>query len=123
MSFVRSSRLTVLVASIVTITVASAQTTTQPSTYGPELQGFDYPFPVQYFAVQSQRQTLQMAYLDVKPEQPNGRTVVLLHGKNFCAATWQDTIAALIERGYRVIAVDQAGNPSEPCNPVEITAP
>ncbi len=24
---------------------------------------------------------------------------------------------------YRIIAVDQAGNPSEPCNPVEVTAP
>ena len=50
-----------------------------------------------------------MAYMDVKPAAPNGGTVVLLHGKNFCAATWQDTIGALSEAGYRVIAPDQIG--------------
>jgi pimeloyl-ACP methyl ester carboxylesterase len=45
----------------------------------------------------------------VKPSAPNGRTAVLLHGKNFCAATWQDTIAVLVGAGYRVIAPDQIG--------------
>jgi len=34
---------------------------------------------------------------------------VLLHGKNFCAATWRDTITALAAHGYRVIAPDQIG--------------
>jgi hypothetical protein len=32
-----------------------------------------------------------MAFMDVAPaasRTPNGRTVVLLHGKNFTAATW-----------------------------------
>src|SRR5690606_3726847 len=41
--------------------------------------------------------------------RPNGRTVVLLHGKNFCAATWEGTIRPLTAAGYRVIAVDQVG--------------
>ncbi|RZA32298.1 MAG: alpha/beta hydrolase [Lysobacteraceae bacterium] len=50
-----------------------------------------------------------MAYLDVAPAAPNGRTVVLLHGKNFCAATWQSAIGALSGAGYRVIAPDQVG--------------
>jgi pimeloyl-ACP methyl ester carboxylesterase len=50
-----------------------------------------------------------MAYMDVKPEAPNGRTMVLLHGKNFCAATWRGSIAAQIAAGYRVIAPDQIG--------------
>src|SRR5215472_12893123 len=51
-----------------------------------------------------------MAYMDVKPMAPaNGKTVVLFHGKNFCAATWQDTISALTGAGYRAIAVDQIG--------------
>ena len=78
--------------------------------YGPELQGFEYPWPVSYFAFTSQGEALRMAYIDVKPTTAdNGRTVVLFHGKNFCAATWQDTIAVLIEAGYRVIAVDQIG--------------
>jgi pimeloyl-ACP methyl ester carboxylesterase len=77
--------------------------------YGPELEGFAYPWPVGQFAFTSQRESLHMAYLDVKPAQPNGRTVVLLHGKNFCAATWGDTIRVLAAAGYRVIAPDQIG--------------
>jgi pimeloyl-ACP methyl ester carboxylesterase len=82
----------------------------QERAYGPELEGFDYPWPVSYFSFSSQGEALRMAYMNVKPTAPaNGRTVVLLHGKNFCAATWQDTIAALSEAGYRVIAVDQIG--------------
>jgi pimeloyl-ACP methyl ester carboxylesterase len=47
--------------------------------------------------------------MDVKPAQPNGRTVVLLHGKNFCAATWKTSIDALAKAGYRVVAPDQVG--------------
>ncbi|AKC71712.2 alpha/beta fold hydrolase [Pandoraea oxalativorans] len=77
--------------------------------YGPELQGFDYPYPVNRFDFTSQRTPLHMVYLDVKPSQPNGRTVVLLHGKNFCAATWRETIDTLSGAGYRVIAPDQIG--------------
>ncbi|WP_457107198.1 alpha/beta fold hydrolase [Methylobacterium sp. P5_C11] len=77
--------------------------------YGPELEGFAYPFPVERFTFTSQRQPLQMAYLDVRPETPNGRTAVLLHGKNFCAATWESQIRALSAAGYRVIAPDQIG--------------
>ncbi|HEV7544798.1 MAG TPA: alpha/beta hydrolase, partial [Reyranella sp.] len=73
--------------------------------YGPELEGFDYPFPVERYRFSSQGQDLQMAYLDVKPSSsPNGRTIVLLHGKNFCAATWEGSIKALTEAGWRVIA-------------------
>jgi pimeloyl-ACP methyl ester carboxylesterase len=77
--------------------------------YGPELQGFDYPYPVARFAFTSQRQVVRMAYLDVHPAHPNGRTAVLLHGKNFCAATWKQTIDTLSDAGYRVIAPDQIG--------------
>lgn len=83
-------------------------TAAQP-TYGPQLEGFDYPHPVQRFAFESQGQPLSMAYLDVAPKHSNGRTVVLLHGKNFCAATWESAIAALNEAGFRVIAPDQIG--------------
>jgi pimeloyl-ACP methyl ester carboxylesterase len=50
-----------------------------------------------------------MAYMDVRPKLPNGRTAVLLHGKNFCAATWKQTIDALVAAGYRVVAPDQIG--------------
>ncbi|HEX2761205.1 MAG TPA: alpha/beta hydrolase [Rhizomicrobium sp.] len=88
--------------------------------YGPRLEGFDYPHPVQIFRFTSQKMPMEMAYMDVKPAKPGAsakagatnkevRTVVLLHGKNFCAATWEGTIAALTGAGYRVIAPDQIG--------------
>jgi pimeloyl-ACP methyl ester carboxylesterase len=78
--------------------------------YGAQLEGFDYPYDVKRFAFDSQRQSLSMAYLDVAPKStPNGRTVVLLHGKNFCAATWESAIEALSSTGYRVVAPDQVG--------------
>ncbi|NWA05666.1 alpha/beta fold hydrolase [Pseudomonas gingeri] len=78
--------------------------------YGPELQGFDYPYPVEHFAFQSQGKSLQMGYMDVKPSGPaNGQSVVLMHGKNFCGATWDESIKALSAAGYRVIAPDQIG--------------
>jgi pimeloyl-ACP methyl ester carboxylesterase len=77
--------------------------------YGARLEGFDYPHPVQIFRFTSQNTAMEMAYMDVKPARPNGRTVAVLHGKNFCAATWEGTIAALTGAGYRVIAPDQVG--------------
>ncbi len=90
------------------VPVASAETSR--TTYAGQLQGFDYPHPVQTFALPSQGSALEMAYLDVPPTgDGNGRTVVLLHGKNFCAATWESAITALSGAGYRVIAPDQIG--------------
>jgi pimeloyl-ACP methyl ester carboxylesterase len=80
-----------------------------PAQYGPELEGFEYPFPVKLFEFVSQGEKLHMAYLDVAPTQPNGRTVALLHGKNFTAATWEATIRSLTAAGYRVVAPDQIG--------------
>ena len=77
--------------------------------YGPELEGFDYPHEVRRFDFVSQGQRLSMAYMDVAPARPNGRTVVLLHGKNFCGATYESAISALTAAGYRTIAPDQIG--------------
>ncbi|MCD7036844.1 alpha/beta hydrolase [Pseudomonas sp. MAFF 311095] len=80
------------------------------ATYGPELQGFEYPYPLKHFAFQSQGKSLQMGYMDVPAKgQANGRSVVLMHGKNFCGATWEGSIKALSDAGYRVIAPDQIG--------------
>ena len=78
--------------------------------YGPRLEGFDYAYPVGLHSFTSQREEVEMAYIDVAPQgEANGRTALLLHGKNFCAGTWEDTIAAMSEAGWRVIAVDQIG--------------
>ena len=93
------------VAAVIATTTAALATP-----YGPQLEGFAYPHPVQRFAFASQGQPMAMAFMDVAPRgSPNGRTVVLLHGKNFCAATWEGTIAALTQAGYRVVAPDQIG--------------
>ena len=81
----------------------------QGLSYGPQLEGFEYPHEVKHFVFVSQGQPLSMAYLDVAPSNPGKGTVVLLHGKNFCAATWESAIAALVAAGYRVIAPDQVG--------------
>jgi pimeloyl-ACP methyl ester carboxylesterase len=76
----------------------------------PMLADFAYPHPVKQFELTSQGQKLAMAYMDVAPAaSPNGKTIVLLHGKNFCSATWEGTIPALANAGYRVIAPDQIG--------------
>jgi pimeloyl-ACP methyl ester carboxylesterase len=90
---------------------ASAGAADAPSgrIYGPQLPGFEYPYPLKTFDFISQKQALQMAYMDVQPASPNGRTVVLLHGKNFCAATWEGSIKVLTGAGYRVVAPDQIG--------------
>jgi pimeloyl-ACP methyl ester carboxylesterase len=77
--------------------------------YGAELEGFDYPYEVHRFQFTSQEDEVFMAYMDVLPQQSNGRTAVLLHGRNFCAATWENSINVLREVGYRVIAPDQIG--------------
>jgi pimeloyl-ACP methyl ester carboxylesterase len=89
-------------------TLGAAAWAATPS-YSPELQGFEYPYPTAQFNFTSQRQPMHMAYMDVRPERANGRTIALLHGKNFCAATWRGTIVALAAAGYRVIAMDQIG--------------
>ena len=77
--------------------------------YGAELEGFGYPYDVHRYAFRSQGSDVSMAYMDVKPQSANGRTAVLLHGRNFCAATWERTIAVLSKAGFRVIAPDQIG--------------
>lgn len=78
--------------------------------YGERLDGFAYPYQVMTFAFVSQGEPTEMAYMDIAPTGPaNGRTVVTLHGKNFCAATFESAIGALTRAGYRVIAPDQIG--------------
>ncbi len=93
-----------------TCLVAGTATAAEPTTYGKQLEGFAYPHPLKHFDFKSQGQDLQMGYMDVPAKgKANGRSVVLMHGKNFCAATWETTIDALSQAGYRVIAPDQIG--------------
>jgi len=68
-----------------------------------------YPYPVQYLSLTIESQPVQMAYMDVKPAQPNGQTALLLHGKNFNGFYWANVIRWLSDRGYRVVVPDQVG--------------
>ncbi|MDO6569669.1 alpha/beta hydrolase [Gilvimarinus sp. 2_MG-2023] len=79
----------------------------QPS-YDARLSQYSYPYPVQTFSFQSQRQTLQMSYMHLAA-QNNKPTVLLLHGKNFAADYWHKTAEFLHARGYGVLMPDQVG--------------
>ena len=90
--------------------LGSSAIAAESPTYGMQLEGFDYPHPLKHFNFKSQGQDVQMGYMDVPAKgQANGRSVVLMHGKNFCAATWETTLQAFSQAGYRVIAPDQIG--------------
>jgi len=80
-----------------------------PAIADPMLADFSYGWPVKRHSLVSQGEAMEMAYIDVQPARPNGRTAVLLHGKNFCAGSWEATIRSLSDAGYRVIAPDQIG--------------
>ena len=77
--------------------------------YGIGLEGFAYPYPVSMLPLVNDGEQVRMAYMDVAPAQPNGRTVVLLHGRNFPSSYWAPVIKTLNEAGYRVVVPDQIG--------------
>ncbi|HWE99180.1 MAG TPA: alpha/beta hydrolase [Caulobacteraceae bacterium] len=92
------------------IGTAYGAATAEPAALGPNLERFAYPFEVHWYEAPSQGQTVRMAWMDVAPTgRPKGVTVVLLHGKNFCGATWEENARSLAAHGYRVIAPDQIG--------------
>lgn len=81
-----------------------------PDVLNATLDGYDYPYPVRYLALRLEGQPVRMAYMDVPAARPaNGRTVLLLHGKNFFGAYWRGTIEALTQAGFRVVVPDQVG--------------
>ena len=77
--------------------------------YGIGLEGFAYPYPVNMLPLVNDGEQVRMAYMDVAPARPNGRTVVLLHGRNFPSSYWAPVIATLNAAGYRVVVPDQIG--------------
>jgi pimeloyl-ACP methyl ester carboxylesterase len=77
--------------------------------YGIGLEGFAYPYPVNMLPLTNDGEPVRMAYMDVAPAQPNGRVVVLLHGRNFPSSYWAPVIRTLTDAGYRVVVPDQIG--------------
>lgn len=97
-------------------TITQSSPSVQPTTVseirplGIALEEMNYPYPVSFVDLSNERQSVRMAYMDVSASgAANGRTIVLLHGRNFSGFYWQSAIEALSSAGYRVIVPDQVG--------------
>jgi pimeloyl-ACP methyl ester carboxylesterase len=99
---------TIVAAMLVGKAVAAAEPASREP-YGIDLEGFPYPHPVQLLSLVNDGEQLRMAYMDIAPLQPNGRTVMLLHGRNFPSSYWAPVINTLANAGYRVVVADQIG--------------
>jgi pimeloyl-ACP methyl ester carboxylesterase len=92
------------------LSFASAPPAAPSEAMGVALEGFPYLYPVHFMPVTLEGEDLRLAYMDVPPVgSPTGRTVVLLHGRNFPSSYWAPTINALAGGGYRVVVPDQIG--------------
>ena len=111
-----SSQLVCLIASC--LAIVQATTCPQGSPSANTTSGgfiYTYPWPIKYQQLVTQHQSLCQAYMDVEPDTATRsydgpqRTVMMLHGKNFCGVTWNATAEILLAQGYRVILPDQIG--------------
>src|SRR6202046_3402665 len=96
-------------AALFAVPLMSAHATEAREPYGIGLEGFAYPYPANMLPLFNDGEPVRMAYMDVAPAQPNGRTVVLLHGRNFPSNYWAPVIKTLTEAGFRVVVPDQIG--------------
>ncbi len=94
---------------IMLFSLASVSVFSQIKPLDAMLSNYQYPFEVHFKDLNSQKQNLKMAYMDVKPKKSNGKTIMLLHGKNFNGAYWEKTAKDLSDKGFRVIIPDQIG--------------
>src|ERR1700690_1264475 len=101
--------LAISAATLLALPFSSAHAADQREPYGIGLEGFAYPYPVSLLPLVNDGEQVRMAYMDVAPAQPNGRIVVLLHGRNFPSSYWVAVIKTLTEAGYRVLVPDQIG--------------
>jgi len=93
------------------LVIASVVKAQQPSIKPQDidLTEYQYPYPVHFITLNTQGEVLKMAFMDIQPANANGHVVMLLHGKNFYGAYWEQTAKVLSENGYRVIIPDQIG--------------
>jgi pimeloyl-ACP methyl ester carboxylesterase len=87
----------------------SARLFAQADTLSITLENVKYPYAVKFLPIKIEGQDVRMAYIDIKSANSNGKTVMLLHGKNFGGYYWSNVIRALSEKGFRVIVPDQIG--------------
>lgn len=94
---------------IITLNAFSLSAQEEIKEHDIRLNDYDYPYPVDFFKVKAQQESYEMAYMYVKAENPNGKTAMLLHGKNFNGAYWETTIDALSSEGFDLLVPDQIG--------------
>ncbi|MEN4761333.1 alpha/beta hydrolase [Chryseobacterium sp. C39-AII1] len=94
---------------IIMLSISSSFIFSQVKPLDAELSNYKYPYEVHFLNLKSQNNDLKMAYMDVKPKTSNGKTIMLLHGKNFNGAYWERTAKDLSDKGFRVIIPDQIG--------------
>lgn len=97
------------VVAVLMLSIASNFILAQVKPLDAELTNYQYPYEVYFLNFKSQNNDLKMAYMDVKPKISNGKTIMLLHGKNFNGAYWERTAKDLSDKGFRVIVPDQIG--------------
>src|ERR1700735_3656027 len=96
-------------AALFAVPLMSAHATEAREPYGIGLEGFAYPYPANMLPLVNDGEPVRMAYMDVAPAQPNGRIVLLLHGRNFPSSYWAPVIKTLDEAAYRVLVPAQIG--------------
>lgn len=102
---------------------ATAQDTSTRVVTGINLESIDYAYPSQRLELDGTDDAgrpLVMSYQDVAPTgEASGRTLVLLHGKNFTGDYWGQTARDLSASGHRVIIPDHIGwgKSSKPMGP------
>lgn len=94
---------------IITLNALSLTAQEEIKEHDLRLSDYKYPYPVDFFNINAQQESYKMAYMYIKAENPNGKTIMLLHGKNFNGAYWETTIDALSSDGFDVLVPDQIG--------------
>jgi len=73
-------------------------------------QNVEYAYPVKLVNVNVGNAKHNMAYMFVQPyAEKTGKTILLLHGKNFSGFYWRKVIPVLVAKGYSVVVPDQLG--------------
>ncbi len=99
-----------LLASLGTAPAAELPVDDLPDAIGVNLEGVAYPFPSTDTEVTLDGRTLRLSSMDLVPDDaPDAPVIVLLHGKNFVGAYWEDVARGLLARGWRVLIPDHIG--------------
>jgi hypothetical protein len=104
----RKRRLAILIGVLYIIILVQTPASLKAEEFKPlsiTMEGYDYPYQVEFLSLVIEGQDLRMGYMNIPPEGKDvGRTVLLLHGKNFFGAYWKETINFLYSerlQGYR----------------------